>query len=141
VYFFSCSHCYSGVFGLLNVSFFLSHCSARPLVVLNGSSALSPPAATASRVGGLFSYCKNPLLRLAASLSRRLETAEEVRKDLGFGVRNRSGYKKPHHPFRMLSHASGFCFRPLLCPRSSTCGLRRVRLFCLTPSLHIQTVG
>ena len=49
VYFPMCTRCYWGVFGLLNVSFFIP-LPARPLVVLNGSSALSPLAWALARL-------------------------------------------------------------------------------------------
>ena len=78
------------------------------------------PAATASRVGGLLNvflcYLTAPPER---SLSRRSETAGEVRKGLGFGV----------HPLRLqktasllhpLSRIAEFCFRLLLRFRSLT---------------------
>jgi len=64
----------------------------------------------------------------------------------GFGIWRAESFRlqKTASPLRMLSQASGFCFRPLLRFRFSLCSnlqARRVRLFCLTPSLHIQTVG
>jgi len=49
VYFPMCTRCYWSVFGLLNISFFIP-LPARPLVVLNGSSALSPPAWALARL-------------------------------------------------------------------------------------------
>ena len=77
MYFFRCSHCYSGVFGLLNV-----FCVIR-----------LPRLATRCRGG-----------------SRRRGRSGRI-WDLVF---DRLAYKKPHHPFRMLSHVSHACFRLLL---------------------------
>ena len=88
------------------------------------------------------------------SLSRCSETAGRVKKGLGFGMWIRSGYKKPQstsahcRSLRCSAVASLFepCSRlePLRVsrlPSAPSPSARRVRLFCLTPSLHIQTVG
>ena len=94
----------------------------------------------------LWFYSTAPPARYAVAAGL---TAEEVGKGLGFGV----------HPLRLqktasllhpLSRIAEFCFRLLLRPRSSTCGLRRIRLFCsrkslrasrLTPPLNMYWVG
>ena len=109
-----------------------------PLVLrLPAATARTPavkPAATASRVGGLFSSCKNPLPRLATRCrggSRRRGRSERI-WDLVF---DRLAYKKPEAPMPCSSFGCRLTHRRSGgLPSDCSFGLRprRTRLFCFT---------
>ena len=87
----------------------------------------------------IWSYSTAPPSR---SLSRRLETAGRSGRvwDSAFRPTRRQKTAYLLHP---LSRTSEFCFHSLLRPRSSTCGLRRVCLFCFVcpPNSPPRLVG